>query len=253
MKIKYVANLSFGKDSLCMCLKLIDLGYPLDEIIFFSTGMDFPCIDEMVKKFSDYCVEKGVKFTVIEPDKPFEWYMTEKLVTKRDGSIQKGYGFCSNKCRFGTGLKIQAINRYYKSYGDVCIVQYIGCCIDEQKRLRHERSKNTVNLYPLAEWGMTEADCLKFCREKGWNWMVGDVDLYDILDRVSCWCCGNKNLKELRAIYKYLPETFEKLKILQDKIGMPFRDGKTVYDLEERFKLEESQMTIWDMVSKGAV
>ena len=34
-----------------------------------------------------------------------------------------------------------------------------------------------------------------------------DVRLYDILDRVSCWCCKNKNRKELKAIYQYLPTT----------------------------------------------
>ena len=49
---------------------------------------------------------------------------------------------------------------------------------------------------------------------------------------------GNKNLKELKAIYKHLPEYWQKLKDMQDKTAIPFRDKETIYDLEERFKKE---------------
>ena len=44
---------------------------------------------------------------------------------------------------------------------------------------------------------MTEKDCLKYCYESGFSWDEDGIDLYSILDRVSCWCCCNKNLKEL--------------------------------------------------------
>ena len=60
--------------------------------------------------------------------------------------------------------------------------------------------------YPLVELKMTEKDCLDYCRECGFDWVEGDVNLYDILDRVSCWCCANKNLKELRNYKRYLPK-----------------------------------------------
>ena len=93
---------------------------------------------------------------------------------------------------------------------------------------------------------MTEADCLAYCREKGYNWLEGDIDLYDILDRVSCWCCANKNLKELRAYYQFLPEYWNKLKELQSKTDRPFRGYYKekpigIFELEERFKKETQQ------------
>lgn len=91
---------------------------------------------------------------------------------------------------------------------------------------------------------MTEQDCLNYCYNRGWDWKEGNIELYDVLDRVSCWCCGNKNLKELRNIYKSLPEYWTKLKALQSRIPRPFRrDGKTIFDLEARFKkeIEEEQ------------
>ena len=65
------------------------------------------------------------------------------------------------------------------------------------------------------------------------------VELYDILDRVSCWCCQNKNLKELKNIYMYLPEYWQRLRGLQSRIDSPMKGvGKSVFQLEERFKKE---------------
>ena len=86
---------------------------------------------------------------------------------------------------------------------------------------------------------MSEKDCLNYCYTKGFDWDENGVELYDVLDRVSCWCCSNKNLKELKNIYLYLPDYWYKLKALQSRIDRPFRrDGKTIFDLEERFRKE---------------
>ncbi|MCX4255137.1 MAG: phosphoadenosine phosphosulfate reductase, partial [Bacilli bacterium] len=81
-----------------------------------------------------------------------------------------------------------------------------------------------------------------YCYERGFSWLENGIKLYDILDRVSCWCCSNKNIKELRNYYKYLPSYFEKLKMLQSKTNRPFKNNKyTIFELEERFKEEENK------------
>lgn len=78
--------------------------------------------------------------------------------------------------------------------------------------------------------------------KRGFEWIEDGIDLYDVLDRVSCWCCANKNLKELRAYYKHLPKYWNKLKELQSKTDRPFKNNKTtIFDLEERFKCEEEK------------
>lgn len=106
---------------------------------------------------------------------------------------------------------------------------------------------------------MTEADCLEFCRKRGVNWnerspmtATGFVDLYDILDRVSCWCCRNKNLWELRNIWHYLPEYWVKLKDLQAKLERPFKKGRSVFDLEAAFKAGYRPKHIKRKKKKGA-
>lgn len=81
---------------------------------------------------------------------------------------------------------------------------------------------------PLFEWKMTEADCLAYCREKGFSWQEGDVDLYDILDRVSCWCCANKNRKELKNMFRYLPVYWERLKMIQNQLDRPMKNFRNV-------------------------
>lgn len=41
---KYIASVSFGKDSLAMLLMLIEKRYKLDEVVFYDTGMEFQAI-----------------------------------------------------------------------------------------------------------------------------------------------------------------------------------------------------------------
>ena len=174
--------------------------------------------------------DKGIKYTELKPDKPFLYTMFEKPVKKRNGEIAKGYSWCGGRVRWGTTEKLKSIEKY--SNGSY---EYIGIAADEIKRINKERKPN--KLMPLVDFGMTEKDCLEYCRKRGYNWKEGDIDLYDILDRVSCWCCCNKNLKELKNYYKYLPEYWEKLKKLQDKTDRPMKYNKyTVYDLENKFK-----------------
>ena len=117
-------------------------------------------------------------------------------------------------------MKTMAIDAF-KSSMDCEIVEYIGIAFDEKDRIGDKQ-------YPLVEWGMTEADCLAYCRSCGYNWLErttqmpnGFIDLYDILDRVSCWCCCNKNFKELRNIYIYLPNYWKKSKRLLEKRDRP--------------------------------
>lgn len=57
------------------------------------------------------------------------------------------------------------------------------------------------------------------------------------LDRASCYCCGNKNLKELRNVYNCLPAYWNKLK---EKQSMTDRLYKKIgiAALEHRFENE---------------
>lgn len=80
--MKYVASVSFGKDSLAMLLRLIEENKPLDEVIFYDTGMEFECIYKMCDKILPILKEKNIKYTELKPKEPFEYTMFEKPVKK---------------------------------------------------------------------------------------------------------------------------------------------------------------------------
>lgn len=246
--MKYIASCSGGKDSLAMVLKLLEMEYPLDEVISYITDAEFKAVVNVIERLKELCEQKGVKYTILEPDKTFTYHMTEKPVMKRNGSIQYGYKWCGGTARWGTAMKLDAIAKHNKTYGDEAIVEYVGIAVDESNRINRQKNGNRVKVYPLVEWGMTEADCLEYCYSKGWHWNENGYELYDLLDRVSCRCCKNKNLNELRNIYHFLPEVWQELKNLQDEIGMPYKDGKTIHDIEARFITEDAQMTIEDFM-----
>ena len=233
--VKYIASCSWGKDSTAMVLKLVELGEPLDEVIFYDTGMEFTAIYNIRDNVLPILKENGIKYIELKPDNSFLYDMLVRPKVKRK-TKQEVYGdeWCG-KCRWQTFIKQRICNKYTGTDNIV----YVGIAYDEPKRLRNlDKYKRS----PLAKWEMTEQDCLEYCFSKGIHWYEDGIELYDILDRVSCWCCQNSNLKELKNMYLYLPQYWRMLKGLQSRIDAPFKgSGKSIFDLEERFRKEIEQ------------
>lgn len=233
---KYVASVSFGKDSLAMLLLILEKGLPLHEVVFYDTGMEFQAIYSIRDRILPILEEHGVKYTELHPPRPFLFDMLEKPVNSKKNGLHYGYSWCGGCARWGTATKTAALDSHARKAGKN-VVQYVGIAADEPKRLRRLEENKVA---PLADWGITEADALRLCYEEGYFWEENGFRLYDILDRVSCWCCANKNLKELRNIYTHLPEYWNRLKEIQARTDRPMKgEGKSVFDLEERFRKEK--------------
>lgn len=230
IKMKHIASVSFGKDSLAMLLKMIEEQHPLDEVVFYDTGMEFKAIYDIRDKILPILKINGIKYKELRPVNQFEYDMLQRPKVKRDGTKVCGDGWCGGACRWGTFKKQAALNNYIGEN-----ITYIGLAADEQKRLlsleKHKKS-------PIAEWKMTEKDCLQYCYDNDFYWEEDGVRLYDLLDRVSCWCCRNKNLRELKNIYLYLPNYWERLKNIQSRITEPMKGNYSVFALEKRFDFE---------------
>lgn len=243
--VKYVASVSFGKDSLAMLLRILEAKMPLDYVVFYDTGMEFQAIYRLRDQIRPIVREYGAAFIELNPKNPFMWDMFERPVKERSGGKHYGYGWCGGPCRWGTGEKLQTIKTFKKGLADQ-VTDYVGIAADETERL--EKAKSKGKTLPLVEWGMSEKDCLSYCRDRGFKWEEESSggereDLYDHLDRVSCWCCRNKNLKELKAIYFHFPDYWQRLRELQARIESPMKgNGRSVFELEERFKLEGEQI-----------
>lgn len=224
--MKYIASVSFGKDSLAMLILIIKNKLPLDEVVFYDTGMEFNAIYNIRDKVKIWLNQLGIKYTELKPSMDFKDKMYNYHHKSRKGDLKQGYGWCGGVCRWGTGEKLKTINEYCKKSH-----QYIGIALDEAPRL--ERLKGTNKSSPLADFGYTEKMALQLCYNEGFNWNENGIELYSILDRVSCWCCRNKNLKELSNYKTYLPNYFNKLIELENIIGEPMK--KPIY-LKDRFK-----------------
>lgn len=235
--MKHIVSFSGGKDSTAMLLKMIEKNMKIDEIIFCDTGMEFP---EMYEHIAEVGRIVDMEITILKADKSFEYMMLEHQ--KRNGKI--GYAWPDFRNRWCTSyLKKDVVRRYLDKYKNFKVIEYHGIATDESHRANKNKEKNVK--YPLIEWNMTEKDCLEYCYSKGLNWN----GLYKQFKRVSCWCCPLQSLKELKSLYKYHNELWEKLKELDRKSWNKFRLDYSLDQLEDRFKkeiwLEENQLCMF--------
>lgn len=69
--MKYIASVSFGKDSLAMLLLLIEKQYKIDEVIFYDTGMEFQAIYDTRNIVKDLLEKKKNKIHRIKTKRRF--------------------------------------------------------------------------------------------------------------------------------------------------------------------------------------
>lgn len=167
--VKYIASVSFGKDSLAMLLRLLEEKYPLDTVVFYDTGMEFQCIYKIRDKVKIILEQHGISFVELKPQELFLYSMLKRPIKFRNkDGFHYGYGWCGGPCRWGTKNKIRAIQKYKQSLRDD-VTDYVGIAADEESRF--DKAKQEGKRMPLVEWGMTESDCLSYCHDRGFYWL----------------------------------------------------------------------------------
>ena len=74
---------------------------------------------------------------------------------------------------------------------------------------------------------------------------------YENFSRDGCWFCHYQTLEQLRYLRHNHPDKWEIMLRLDSCSPLTFRaDGTTIHNLDERFKLEDSQMTIFDFLGE---
>lgn len=233
----FIVSLSGGKDSTAMLHWMLERGEKIHSVVFFDTGWEFPAMAAHI----DLVEQKtGIKIIRLKPKMSFDTWMFDKKIIANKGQMKGrlhriGCGWPNPRRRWCTGKKIETITPYINSVeSSVCC---IGIAVDEQHRTKHER-------YPLIEYGKTEADCLKYCKDLGYHW----DGLYDLFSRVSCYCCPLQKMNDLRKLRKHYPDLWEKMldmDMRQPRTNEGFRGDKTLIDLECRFTQEDKQGNLW--------
>lgn len=242
-----VLSLSGGKDSTALGLEWLTrhradpVTYPLHEVVYCDTGMEFPAMMEHINRLEKIFTDAGVKFTRLKSAKSFEWYMFEHQPKRNNPEFQGrgGWSWPGPKFRWCTGvLKHRVIKAHLASIVNNTVIQLIGLAADEEKRIQRKHNQDPTHRYPLAEWGWTESDCLKYCYEHGFDW----TGLYEIFHRVSCWCCPLQSLSELRKLRKHFPDLWERLLDMEHHTWRTFRADYSVDQLEIRFAFEDERL-----------
>ena len=211
----HAVSLSGGKDSTAMLLLMIERGMPIDMVLSADTGMEFPEMYEHLAKLDEHLFrERGIHITTLRHPKGFEYLMFDEPKQK-PRSLE-------NRAKLGI-LRVPGL---------------VGIAADEAWRCKDER-------YPLVEWGITEAQALQACYDRGFDF----GRLYEIYHRASCWCCPFQRIDELRKLRKHHPELWEKLLELDRRALAQFGTGPlgqfkqnwSVKRLDTRFAEEDGQ------------
>ena len=232
-----------------MLLLMIERGMPIDAVISADTGMEFPEMYEHLAKVDAYLFrECGIHITTLRHPHGFEYLMFDVPQQKKRaierriamGQPLTGYGWPGIRVRWCTGqlkthLIAKEVNRLKGEHG---ALHYVGIAADEAWRCKDEQ-------YPLVEWGITEAEALKICYDRGYDF----GGLYEIYHRASCWCCPFQRIDELRKLRKYHPELWKKLMELDRRALAQFGPGPlgqfkqnwSVERLEQRFSTEDTK------------
>ena len=234
--MKYVASLSFGKDSMAMLIKIKELGLPLDEVIYVDimfdddTSGETPEMASFITKAEKILKEKfNVEVTHLRGVTFKEQFYKIK---QRGKHIGDNYGFpytigawCNDR------LKMQPIKEYMRRQKEQ-IIQYVGIAYDEPER--YERLNHETHITPLYDLKITEKEAMEICEK------------YDLLSpiyktsfRGGCWFCPKQRLSQLKWLYQEHNDLWNTLRDMEKDSFNTFRPNTTLKDLEERFKNEE--------------
>lgn len=244
--------LSGGKDSSALMLLMIEKGMPIDAVLRADTGVEFPEMEDHIAKLDDLLYrERGIHITTLRHPQGFEWLMLdvpqqqERAIKRRIamGQPLKGYGWPGFRTRWCTGqlkthLMDKEVNRLKQEKN---ALHCVGIAADEAYRCKDDPHKR----YPLVEWGITEAQALQICYDRGFDF----GGLYEIYHRPSCWLCPFQRIGELRQLRHHHPELWARLLDIDNRARAQFGPGPlgqfkqnwSVERLEGRFAREDAQ------------
>ena len=197
--MQHIVSFSGGKDSTAMLHLLLEQGVQVTHVLYFETEWDFP---QMQAHLDLVAAKTGLPIIRVRYYRHFNEMLALWGWPKCAG------GWCT-ACKHRTCMKyIRGIK------GDK--VEYIGFSADEERRTQTGWMKNCKwpVKFPLIEAGMSEANSLDYCQSLGYHW----DGLYDVQDRVSCFCCPKGGKTKRKVIYENFPELWEEWQRL-DKIA----------------------------------
>jgi 3'-phosphoadenosine 5'-phosphosulfate sulfotransferase (PAPS reductase)/FAD synthetase len=233
-----IVSLSGGKDSSALLLMMMERDIPVHKIVFADVG-EMAEFDEMYDYLERIEAYTGLKVTRIRSERHTARSIFFGRFTrgKRAGEMRGFPPTVGQACGYRRDLKVNPLSKACGSGNNV----FIGFAADESHRSRAKQYTAGYNNYcfPLVDWGVTEAGCMDYLKERGlYN------GLYDYFDRIGCWWCPKQPIASLRSLYWHFPDKWKQLRELEEIHGKPFKHGYPAYELEPRFIREAEEEKI---------
>jgi hypothetical protein len=221
-----IVSFSGGKDSTAMLHMMLERGEKIRAVVFFDTGWEF---DEMLEHIDRVEQNTGIKIVRLKPEKPFDYWFSEH-VKKRNFKYKIGRSWPGNLSRWCTGIKLKTIEEWRNNVDFDYDFECVGIAVGEERRAKNKPKKR----YPLIEYGVTEREALLYCKKLGYDW----GGLYDVLDRVSCFCCPLQNRLTLINLRKFLPKYWARIEAMAAKTPERYFKDKMTFDEYVKAKIK---------------
>ena len=240
--MKYIASWSGGKDSTASIILAHEHKEPLDLIIFAEVMFDenisgeLPEHIEFIRNKAIPVFENwGYKVKILHSEKTYMDCFHHRITKGKRKGMKKGF-VMSGHCDVQRDCKLKAIKKFWKSV-DGDFTQYIGFATDESVRMeRVVKTKNQVSL--LEKYRYTEQMAFELCEKYD---LLSPI--YNFAPRGGCWFCPNARYKELRHLWTYHTDLFDKLLELEYEPELAGNMWNVlrktrIHDWEERFLQE---------------
>lgn len=205
-----------GTDSTAMIIECVNRGVQIDYILFADTGAERPHTYEYIKRFNDWCVDRGLpEIITVKKGGNGETLEQECLRKKSLPSLAYGFKTCSQK------FKIQPQDMFYNNLpaakeiwkrGEK-ITKLIGYDLTEKKRAEKaslfESDKYQLR-FPLIEWGIKRTDCVEIIKNAGLC-QAG---------KSACYFCPSSRVSEIKQLGVNYPDLLQRALILESNADL---------------------------------
>jgi len=244
--MKYIAMLSGGQDSTAMTLRLLELGEPVDYIIFCDTGLEHDEMYEYIDKLDVFFKRKYNKeITRLHPKKSFEEWVYGAVTRGENEGKTRGTPSVLDMCFWRREAKQIPFERWVKENNIGEHKQYNGFVFGETKR--YGAAPDYV-LAPLIDWKWREEEVQQYLKD---NQMENKLYLH--FTRTGCAVCPKQSEASKYMVYKHYPKWWKFMKDMEYKLNNDDNSRKIcprwhtdlyIGDLEKKFKTKDKQQTL---------
>jgi hypothetical protein len=201
-RAKYILSYGAGVNSTALLLFLVENKFPLDYVVFADTGDEMPETYSHIKRIGKYLRSKNIPLKQVRVRN--DESLSDRCFRRRVIPSQM-WRWCTRD------LKIIPIYGFYRSLKSQ-IFQYVGIDYDEVRRMKDSKADYVTNVYPLIDYKIGRADCIRLIKKAGLPVPV----------KSGCYFCPFNTLERWAELHENHPKLFNKaLRIEENGKHMP--------------------------------